>query len=773
MAREDYSGVPDVSARQDVGDDYQHIQASPDAFGAQLGQGVEALGQGVNKAADFFGTIQTDDATNQAMGATSKLADQFETLQGADALHARAGINQSIDDTIEAARNGLSGALQQKQFDMSMRTYRNRFLDSRISSHADEQAKSYAMGVSSDTLNNSLQQVAATPDNDQVVNAARNSARSALVRHAQIMFGDSADPSVFHNAAMQADQAVIKTQAQALAVKDPTAALSLLDNNRALVGVDYAPLADSFRARAVQQQAPGIANSIISQTYGKGIPQLPGATPDTATATGAHPAIYAAFGSQESGNDPNAPTSINGAIGARQITPATFQEFSKPGENITNPADNAAVGNRMLDKYMSDYHGDVSRVAVAYFSGPGNVAPAGSLTPWISNKQDGNGQTVSGYVQGINSKVMKANLDMGKASAFATVDQQYGDNPQMAQEVKQQITQRYAEVTLAQQAQQIQQQQTSNEARDEYVKQFIGGQVGPDTIAKIGNDPRLQASDRENLYDFAQRVQGSKLNGDAAQYGAGFWPAYQRITAPAGDPNRISDMSTILQMAGPQGSVSLAGVEKLSEILTTNQRSVNDQAVNTSKASLINYAKGKLSFEDESLGAMGPKDPKGMAIFNSQFIPKFEAGYDQWVKDGKDPWQYLTQDTVDKMVTGMRSKREMSLDKLTADNGLPPGTPVEDPNAPLPAAPKDIDQAAWTQLVSKPPPTANGGSMTHAAWGQALGMLLKDPSPETIKAFNASKFGKAGYDAQQLLNQLHTKPANADDSSLTLGNALD
>ncbi|UIY60082.1 hypothetical protein [Burkholderia cepacia] len=55
----------------------------------------------------------------------------------------------------------------------------------------------------------------------------------------------------------------------------------------------------------------------------------------------------------------------------------------------------------MLAKFNQDYGGDVGRIATAYFSGEGNVAPAGSATPYLKNVSDSNGKTVASYVSDI------------------------------------------------------------------------------------------------------------------------------------------------------------------------------------------------------------------------------------------------------------------------------------------------------------------------------------------------------------------------------------
>lgn len=106
---------------------------------------------------------------------------------------------------------------------------------------------------------------------------------------------------------------------------------------------------------------------------------------------------------QESGNNPAAPTSVDGAVGQGQIMPATFARYAQPGEDIVK--DSGTVSKRIVDDYSGKYDGDPARIAVAYFSGEGNVAPPGSSTPWKNDVADGNGKTVSSYVGDVTKRL--------------------------------------------------------------------------------------------------------------------------------------------------------------------------------------------------------------------------------------------------------------------------------------------------------------------------------------------------------------------------------
>lgn len=81
-----------------------------------------------------------------------------------------------------------------------------------------------------------------------------------------------------------------------------------------------------------------------------------------------------------------------------QIQQGTFNQYAQKGEFWNNPADRTAVAQRVLGVYSKKYGGDIGRIATAYFSGEGNVAPAGSPTPFLKNVSDKNGKSVASYV---------------------------------------------------------------------------------------------------------------------------------------------------------------------------------------------------------------------------------------------------------------------------------------------------------------------------------------------------------------------------------------
>lgn len=130
------------------------------------------------------------------------------------------------------------------------------------------------------------------------------------------------------------------------------------------------------------------------------------AAPAVGAGTNPRMSINQAIFGQESTFGKNAKPSVDGSsFGPMQIKPDTFAQYAKPGESIDNPKDNIAVGNRIVDDYAKRWPNDPARVAVAYFSGPGNVAPSTSSTPYLHDTHDANNKYVSAYVSDVLNRM--------------------------------------------------------------------------------------------------------------------------------------------------------------------------------------------------------------------------------------------------------------------------------------------------------------------------------------------------------------------------------
>jgi hypothetical protein len=139
-------------------------------------------------------------------------------------------------------------------------------------------------------------------------------------------------------------------------------------------------------------KATGNINNVWA-AFNSGASQPIGATPAGTYTT--DQVFNAIFGQESSyGRDPRAGGNV------LQIQPGTWAVYAKPGENINNRQDNMAVGHRIVEDYMQKFGGDPARVAVAYFSGPDNVAPLAFKSPFKEDRGDGS-KRVSAYVNDV------------------------------------------------------------------------------------------------------------------------------------------------------------------------------------------------------------------------------------------------------------------------------------------------------------------------------------------------------------------------------------
>jgi hypothetical protein len=136
--------------------------------------------------------------------------------------------------------------------------------------------------------------------------------------------------------------------------------------------------------------------------------------------------------------------------------------------------------------------------------------------------------------------------------------------------------------------------------------------------------------------------------------------------------------------------------------------------------------------------------------FDSEFVPQFEAAYDQWIKAGKNPFDFLTRKNIDEMMERIYPAKKRNMDLMHSQAGITGG---DDKNAPPPPAPKDADTEGWNYLMARPPTLANNSPATAAQWGQVLTILSQNPTPAAMKWFD-NYYGASGYRAEEVLQRL-------------------
>lgn len=730
-------------------DDYQEIQPRAGAALAEAGQGALQVGK-------VFGQVQVDNVTNGVISQARDLTNQFSQLRGIDAYNAQGQYQQKLQQIFDDGEKQLGSIDQINAYRQDTRRYQDLVFGDQIARGAAQGFQEHAVTVNNSLKQGGLDQIASDPNNDASFQLGVNRLMQGTIKQLQLE-GNASDPDIVKSSTAQAMQAAWATRIQAVAVNDPATALQMAQKNQGMLGDQYARVVDPIQMRAneaigVQAGQAALAGAGAEGTNGAPANVGPATPAAQQVQTAGHftpQQIWGATLGNESAANLNEPTSVNGAVGAGQIVPATFEANAKPGQNINNPVDNLDVSRGLIQKYYQQYGGDWQRVAVAYFSGPGNVAPVGSTTPWIHDTKDGNGTAVSSYVAQMGSKL---NADNNPAALKANAYSKVLDDPNLSPIQKEHaisfINQSVMAQQVAQQATEQQQEQANRTAANQYTTDMLtavskGGTLDPSMLVTIAQDPNLQAATKTGLFDLALRLSGKDT---AIGYGNAYTQTYSDIVS-----GKVRTPQQILTLV-PSGQVTPAGAQSLISTLGEMNRGGDAQALASTRSSLLAYAKTRLSFQDDS-DPYSLKDPQGEELFNAQFVPQFMSGYEKWVDAGKDPTQYLTKDNVDKLVTQIRSPQQMAQAKVAAENGLYGDNTQSQqrPNAPLPAAPEGINASSWGSLVSDPP-LGPSGPISYDLWGRALSTLLSDP--KKYSPYFDQQFGPSGYTAAAILAQL-------------------
>jgi len=790
MADVPYSGVPQVSPLATPSDDYQRVQTNPNQFGGAIAAGEERAGQGLVQTgtnlfdiAQFHGQVNVDDQINHTISAWDKIQHGdpnkpavgpdgnpvlgpdgkpqpdlgYNGLQGRALADQRDATLKAFEDVRQQGRDNLTSPAQQLQYDEQTR----RLLSLRtqeIGERADAGWRNWAAKVNEEGAAHSKDGFLS--DLNDPENMAHNAKDyiNFKVQQAQTQFGD--DPTIKAQTIADAKRDLVKAQIEQIQVNEPAKAKSIADSNRTILGPEYGPTTERLIARADQQTGTTEGRQAYFEAGQAKGQQMMGAQAPTDTARSLlrnfesfRPQAYWDVNHYRAGYGSDTVTNPDGTVvPVTKDTVVTQADAERDLQRRTAETTQQVQGQIGPAWNSMTPQAQASLVSVAYNYGqlPQSVVTAAQtgdankLSQAVLDLGTDNG--------GVNADRRRLESEMIsglKGDAYRTILNNPKLNTNQQNYAFEEIRRLDTAAEYATNANATAVKQANDRAANGYVSQMLKGQM-PSTD-QIANDPNLTWETRRALGEAALKQSGSDdVQANEQTYGPGFWSAYKAVSAPAGDPNRIADLTQLLQRAGPGGDLTLAGVEKLGQVMQQNQKSVSDQSVNTTKIGLLNYAKSKLSFDQEMLfpGMKPLSDPAGAQAFNATFVPKFEAAYDQWVKAGKNPWEFLTKDNVDKLMQGIRSPSEMAAARIAATS-----EPTEIPEGPPPPPPEGINPAAWNGVLADRP-KANGAPYPLDAWIKVVEMLRKDPSPRNIKLFDESQFGRAGFRGAEILGKL-------------------
>ncbi len=587
MAQIAYSGVPSA-APTEPGGDYQQIQPTDAAAGANVAQATEQLGDTLQSHVVAFQGMQNEATAKDADIAFAQSLDDIQfnpqsgyyNLKGKAAVDAYPEMHKKVMDLYQTQRAALGNPDTQKMFD-AVATRRAIFAQGDMSRHAATENQSWIKQAGVGRVGQAINESALDPLNDAKFTRSIGTINDEVEQLGHL---EGAPPEK-----IKFDQQHYTSEAWTARIKsvmatDPIAAHQMLE---------HADLDAPHRAALTDEIEPK-----FNRAAGRSAGQLAIARVGTDALTGIQAApvtpakISHAIFAQESGNNPNAPTSVTGAQGLAQIEPGTFKQYALPGEQIGNPDDNKVVGQRIIDDLSKRYNGDPARVAVGYFSGPGNVAPAGAPTPWLEDKKDPNGKSVSAYVQDVTGKLGVSSPTMAKAKAYTDV-LSMNLPPDQEREALAYISQQAQAAEVAAMETERAKKEEQDGAANGYIGQALKGQANAQTINQIADDPRLSWEVKERLGDKIQEHLKDTTEGVQKAFGPGFWKAYQAILAPAGTPGRLGDINAVLKMAGPQpitpdfNTQSAPGMTKPGNLDPWNRPSIRNEDGSYSTTSSI------------------------------------------------------------------------------------------------------------------------------------------------------------------------------------------
>lgn len=751
-------------------------------------------------------------------------------LKGGAALEQGPQVVTSLGKLRETIKNGLQNDAQKLQFDEQSRRY-FQYKQGDISRHLSAQADVYGRAVNNATIDTAAAHAGYNyNDDEKIAHSLADAAGAATKNVGLATLGPAGTPSKVNPVILENEQRkvygeVIQRSVMGALAADPNGGGALrgqqiLEKFGGLIDPDLrATLTTHVKGAGEQAGVAGGIATVMGTAPGAAFaaptkPSAPiepdakvragavrdgliqrGMDPDTATA-------FAANALHESAANPNTGTGDGGASHGLFMWNGT--RLAEYHSIYGHSPDNAPLAEQ-LDFVVHELNASEApaRDQIAQAQGPAAKAAAISQAylrpkdevPEMQRRAATAVQLAGGDtgVQSGDTGVQSA-AGGGQAPAGSThVPQVFGWEQQKMAQARQYATQQFPNSPRLQkelvdgvwsEIQQTNLLQAKYNADVEKQRREASQQIHSNIIMTLADDPTkfdpkvlgqkdqagnfiLTPEQQENVIRFAHEQMKEHGIDDTAPYGSGYAKAYANIFAPSDDPNKINDLNDILKRGAPGGDLSGAGVQKLAGIFTASRKNPDQLAVSRTESAMLQYAKGKLSFEQD-MGPIKIRDPKGEAIFNAQFVPKFESGLAAAAATG-DPqkvWEYLKQENVDKIMQGLRSQADMAKDRLLATGQLTPAD-VEKPGTPLPPPPTlrtpegkpmtHIDPLGWRDALANVPVRgdADRTPWTHAAWAKALTMLAEDPTKENMEEFDA-RFGIQGFKAEDLLRTMTT-----------------
>lgn len=676
----DYNPVQTVAPQTSSPDNYLSVRATPDAFGAQVGEATQRLGATVQQAAANQMDVQIakqklfNDAAvaNKETELNSQFGDingWYKSLENQEAVAAYPEAQKRLQKVRQDLRTQLPNDAARRSFDLiAARTEGFELRD--LGGHRATQEKSYVRKSNEALRQNFIDQftrpeIAVDDRQSGYIEGSIKNVNEKIVQDYGWDLNTKEGQTVLAAENDKTADLVWTNITKALAFGphgDPVAAVDKLTANKdsipaATLNKLYQMLDNPYRAAQTRQGETEIISEADSD-YNKSITtksELPDITPGKESLNQSQPVttsgqILNTFRQQEGGPLSN----------KYQIMPGTWVKFAGKNEKIDVPEHNEIVASRILDKYIQDYHGDLDRIAVAYFSGSDNVAAPDSKIAWKEDKEDKSHKKVSSYVadirriQGQISQPAEtvsagtvplnknANLPVFRSKAeYFSINQDklikkaedwaqknFPNDLQVRDQVVSRVTQHINRL------QNVERERQS--ADNEAVYRFVFGE-GRDGqlishVSDIENGPQ-EVRDAWNRMDSLKqqaiqtRILTANSSGKALEYGTDFWKYFEDTVT-----GKVTSVAQLYNVVGPNRNsaltnTGLAQIAKIKEIGSTPEG-----------AALLHSMRGYFEkMRSQMVGSTFGRNANGERIFQRamiQDIPKIFAGRSQGLGAG-------------------------------------------------------------------------------------------------------------------------------------------
>lgn len=294
MAQIPYSGgVPSVEPAPTPPSDYQHIEATPQDFGAQVGQAEQQFGAQAEEAGTFYASVAATHAANDFLDYSDKLLhgdpndpsnQGLLNLKGSDAMRAYPQVAQQIEAHRKEVMAGLNPLAQQEFQRQTL--YLARWAMNSAGQYARQQQDVWAAAGAKAQEDLTTRQIgtAAMQGDVPTLDVLRNRMRDAYVKQAESRLGTGLSDEMKTDLVAQADAAWTSNQVRALAHSDPLKASKVLDANASLLP---GPIYDQLKREVGGSANIAIGNQMLGDARAGTGPHVGGGTTGAMIAGGA------------------------------------------------------------------------------------------------------------------------------------------------------------------------------------------------------------------------------------------------------------------------------------------------------------------------------------------------------------------------------------------------------------------------------------------------------------------------------------------------------